>query len=376
MAGVSPLTSQCRATIRSALLAWYDKNRRNLPWRAPPGEAAEPYRVWLSEIMLQQTTVAHATGYFLAFTSRWPTVTDLANAADEAVMAAWAGLGYYARARNLLACARVVSEAHGGVFPSTEAALRNLPGVGDYTAAAIAAIAFGREANVVDGNVERVVARLFAFEGVLPAAKLRLKALAGQLVETQRPGDWAQALMDLGSGVCRPRQPLCLTCPLLAECSAAATGEPARFPLKAPKALRPQRHGAVYVLRHRTLVALVTRPPSGLLGGMTALPTTSWDDLATSDADIERQAPANGGWRRLGAVEHVFTHFGLTLDVYDLEIVDPIAGYQWTAVATALSAMPTVFRKALLLQAAPRSARTLARKVSMDANPASVLKCQ
>ena len=376
MAGVSTLSTERRQAIRRDLLAWYDNNRRDLPWRARPGEIADPYRVWLSEIMLQQTTVVHATPYFLAFTRRWPTVTDLAAASDADVMAAWAGLGYYARARNLLACARAVSTDHGGRFPSTEAALRRLPGVGDYTAAAIAAIAFEREANVVDGNVERVVARLFAFEGVLPAAKLTLKALAAELVDADRPGDWAQALMDLGSGVCRPRQPLCLACPLPRECAAAATGDPARFPLKAPKPSRPQRHGAAYVLRCGDQVALVERPPKGLLGGTRALPTSAWTDSAFDEDEIRHQAPVQGNWRELGAVEHVFTHFGLTLKVFELGVDRPFEGFHWLETATALRDMPTVFSKALALHAAPRSARTLARKVSIGARPASVLKCQ
>ncbi len=376
MAAVSTVSATRRRAIRGALLAWYDIHRRELPWRARPGEAAYPYRVWLSEIMLQQTTVVHATSYFLEFTRRWPSVTALAEARDEEVMAAWAGLGYYARARNLLACARVVNDVHGGRFPSTEAELRELPGVGDYTAAAVAAIAFGRRANVVDGNVERVTARLFAFEGALPGAKPRLKALAGELVDDERPGDWAQALMDLGSGVCRPRQPLCLTCPLLRDCLAAATGDPARYPVKSAKAERPQRHGAVYILRHGARVALIERPPSGLLGGMRALPTSAWVEEPLDEPDARRQAPVAGDWRRAGAVEHVFTHFGLTLAVYELEVASATAGFHWTDAETASRDMPTVFSKALGVQAAPRSARTLARKVSIGARPASVSKCQ
>ena len=247
---VSTLTISARDAIRRRLLDWYDVNRRDLPWRARPGETSDPYRVWLSEIMLQQTTVPHAIPYFLEFTQRWPTVAALEGAPDAEVMAAWAGLGYYARARNLLACARKVADDHGGAFPATEAELLTLPGVGGYTAAAIAAIAFEQTANVVDGNVERVVSRLFAFEGELPAAKPRLKMLAAELVTDDRPGDWPQALMDLGSGVCRPATPLCLVCPLRADCRGAATGDPARYPRKAAKAVRPHRHGAVYLLRH------------------------------------------------------------------------------------------------------------------------------
>lgn len=376
MAAVSTLSATRRRAIRERLLAWYDENRRDLPWRAKPGEGADPYRVWLSEIMLQQTTVAHASAYFLEFTRRWPSVGALAGARDEEVMAAWAGLGYYARARNLLACARTVHDSHEGMFPSTEAELRGLPGVGDYTAAAIAAIAFGQAANVVDGNVERVMSRLFAFEGALPAAKPRLKSLAGALAGADRPGDWAQALMDLGSSVCRPRQPLCLACPIFRDCLAAATGEPARFPVKSPKAARPQRHGAAYILRHGDTVALVERPPNGLLGGMRALPTSAWGDRPLTKDQAESLAPVAGSWRVVGAVDHAFSHFGLTLDVYALDAVNAARGFHWTALADARSDVPSLFRKALEVQDAPRSARTLARRVSIGASPASVLKCQ
>ncbi len=376
MVAVSTLSATRRRAIREALLTWYDAHRRDLPWRARPGQAADPYRVWLSEIMLQQTTVAHATRYFVEFTRRWPSVTALARARDEDLMAAWAGLGYYARARNLLACARAVSDQRGGVFPRTEAELRALPGVGEYTAAAISAIAFGRPANVVDGNVERVTARLFAFDGPLPGSKPRLKALAGDLVADDRPSDWAQALMDLGSGVCRPKQPLCLTCPLLTHCAAAADDDPSRFPIKSAKAARPQRHGAAYVLRHGGLVGLVERPPSGLLGGMRALPTSAWVDSRPSDTEVRRQAPVPGDWRLVGAVDHVFTHFSLTLDVYELEAAELAEDFHWTALDAAHSSMPSLFKKALAVQAAPRSARTLALSVSIGAKPASVLKCQ
>ncbi len=230
------------------------------------GRRADPYRVWLSEIMLQQTTVPHATPYFLAFTQRWPSVAALAAAPEADVMAAWAGLGYYARARNLIACARHVAGQLGGVFPDTEAGLSALPGVGPYTAAAIAAIAFDRAANVVDGNVERVVARLFAVETPLPAAKPQLRALAGALVTAERPGDWAQALMDLGAMVCTPTQPICAICPVADDCQARLTGAPQTYPRRAAKPERPQRHGAAYLLTRGDRVALVRRPARGPLG--------------------------------------------------------------------------------------------------------------
>ena len=327
--------------LRAALLDWYDAHGRTLAWRAAPGSPPpDPYRVWLSEVMLQQTTTPHATPYFQAFTTRWPTVRDLAAAEDGDVMAAWAGLGYYARARNLLACARAVSNDHGGVFPDTEAGLLALPGVGAYTAAAVAAIAFGRPANVVDGNVERVMARLFAVETPLPAAKPGLKRLAGSLVADDRPGDWAQALMDLGATVCRPGKPLCDRCPLTAWCAGYAFGTPERYPLKTAKADRPRRRGVVWVRRDgEGRVALVPRPDKGLLGGMLGLPTSDWSATA---ADIPPPAPAE--WRDVGAVEHVFTHFALTLEV---RAATGQGDFLWRAPDEVRASLPTVFRKAL-----------------------------
>ena len=327
--------------LRAALLDWYDAHGRTLAWRAAPGSPPpDPYRVWLSEVMLQQTTTPHATPYFLAFTTRWPTVRDLAAAEDGDVMAAWAGLGYYARARNLLACARAVTREHNGVFPDSEAGLLALPGVGAYTAAAVAAIAFGRPANVVDGNVERVMARLFAVETPLPAAKPGLKRLAGSLVAGDRPGDWAQALMDLGATVCRPGKPLCDRCPLTAWCAGYASGTPERYPLKSAKADRPRRRGVAWVLRDgEGRVALVRRPDKGLLGGMLGLPTSDWSATA---ADIPPPAPAE--WRDVGAVEHVFTHFALTLEV---RAATGQGDFLWRAPDEARASLPTVFRKAL-----------------------------
>ena len=335
------------ASIRSRLLAWYDRHARSLAWRAAPGETADPYRVWLSEIMLQQTTVPHATPYFLAFTKRWPTVTDLARADDGEVMAAWAGLGYYARARNLLACARVVADSMGGVFPDDEAALLKLPGVGAYTAAAITTIAFGKPANVVDGNVERVMARLFAVEAPLPGAKPQLKGLAESLVRAERPGDWAQALMDLGATVCRPSSPLCETCPLSRQCAALAGGDPDGYPRRDAKALRPHRHGVAYLTVRDGRVALVRRPAKGLLGGMLGLPTTEWRTARWSMSEALAAAPSPAAWRHVGDVAHVFTHFSLTLSVYEANEADAPEDVVWTTLDEALAATPTVFRKAL-----------------------------
>lgn len=334
--------------LRARLLSWYDANARALAWRVGPAERAagvrpDPYRVWLSEVMLQQTTVPHATPYFLKFTARWSTVNDLAAAPDEEVMAAWAGLGYYARARNLLACARAVASEHGGVFPDTEAGLRALPGLGPYTAAAVAAIAFDRPANVVDGNVERVMARLFAVEPPLPEAKPELKRLAEALVTDERPGDWAQALMDLGATVCRPKAPLCDRCPLSADCAALATGAPETYPRKSAKAKRPRRHGVAYVLTRGDEVALVRRPPRGLLGGMLALPTSDWRAERWSDAEAVAAAPAEAAWRSVGEVEHLFTHFALTLRLLRAE--GDADGVIWSR-RRDLDALPSVFLKA------------------------------
>jgi len=341
------------ARLRADLLAWYDGNARDLPWRVRPaeraaGRRADPYRVWLSEVMLQQTTVPHATPYFLKFTARWPAVDDLAAAPDGEVMAAWAGLGYYARARNLLACARAVAADHGGAFPDSEDGLRSLPGLGPYTAAAVAAIAFDRPANVVDGNVERVMARLFAVETPLPDAKPQLKGLAAALVGDHRPGDWAQALMDLGAVICRPKQPLCDRCPVAAHCAAFARGGPQAYPRRTAKPARPHRHGVAYVLTRGAEVALVRRPPNGLLGGMLALPTSDWRASRWSEAEALAAAPAarllGAPWRSVGEVEHGFTHFTLTLRLMRAE-GEAAAGVIWSP-RRDLDGLPSVFLKA------------------------------
>lgn len=329
--------------LRDDLLAWYDDNARDLPWRVGPaarraGARPDPYQVWLSEVMLQQTTVPHAAPYFLDFTRRWPTVSALAAVRDEDLMAAWAGLGYYARARNLLKCARAVASDHGGTFPATAAGLAALPGVGPYTAAAVAAIAFDQRANVVDGNVERVMARLFAVATPLPAAKPELTALAARFVTTDRPGDWAQALMDLGATLCRPKAPLCERCPIAGHCQARAQGGAEIYPRKTRKAERPRRHGAVYVTVDGAGLLVEQRPAKGLLGGMLGLPTTPWRAEPYGDEEALALAPHLAPWRDLGVVEHVFTHFALTLRVFAAETPaadDPKA-----------AALPSVFLKA------------------------------
>ncbi len=306
------------AAVQARLLAWYDRHRRRLPWRAPPGARPDPYAVWLSEIMLQQTTVAAVKPYFESFLARWPRVADLAAAPQEAVLTAWAGLGYYARARNLHACAKVVAERHGGRFPETEAELRGLPGIGPYTAAAIAAIAFDRPATPVDGNIERVTARLFALRAPLPGAKPRLKVLAATLTPRARPGDFAQAKMDLGATVCLPRTPKCSLCPLETLCVARAAGLAAQLPVKAPKADKPTRRGiAFWLTRPDGAVLLRRRPPEGLLGGMTEVPSTDWGADLPGEGAARAAAPAAVPWQALaGQVRHTFTHFHLELAVW------------------------------------------------------------
>ncbi|HEY0626508.1 MAG TPA: A/G-specific adenine glycosylase [Allosphingosinicella sp.] len=325
----------------NALLGWYVVDKRSLPWRAEPGQQTDPYRVWLSEIMLQQTTVAAVKPYFDKFTRRWPTVEALAAADEAEVMAAWAGLGYYARARNLIACARAVAAA-GGVFPDTEAALLKLPGIGRYTAAAIAAIAFGRRAVVVDANVERVVSRLFAVKQPLPGAREQIYALTGSITPDTNSGDFAQAMMDLGSAICTPRDPKCLLCPVAAFCAARAEGEPTRYPLKAAKRPRPRKEGIAYWLQHEDHVLLVRRPQKGLLGGMLALPTGPWEAAAQPGDG----APAPAAWDEAGAVEHVFTHFALTIRLLCANAEARQAEGTWWPVERLQEAgLPTVFAK-------------------------------
>ncbi len=319
------------ASISDNLLRWYDGHARDLPWRLPPGSAlpddpAWPYRVWLSEVMLQQTTVAAVKPYFVKFTARWPSVEALAAAPETDVMAAWAGLGYYSRARNLVKCARLVA-AQGG-FPATEDALRRLPGLGDYTAAAIAAIAFGQRAVVVDANVERVAARLFAIDTPLPAARKAIRAAADMITPQVRAGDFAQAMMDLGAQICTAKAPRCLLCPLRGACAGHASGEPERLPVKPAKQAVPQRCGTAFWITRKdgAQVWLVTRPASGMLGGMRALPDDGW----SAQGDGSGEAPLPGDWRRLGAVRHGFTHAHLTLMVVGMKVVsDPAGEGQW-----------------------------------------------
>jgi A/G-specific adenine glycosylase len=327
--GMSVSTSRAKGrprsarALRAALIGWYDSHRRHLPWRAAPGETADPYRVWLSEIMLQQTTVATVAPYFARFLSHWPSLAALAEAPLERVLEEWAGLGYYARARHLHACAKAVLADHGGRFPAEEDALRRLPGIGPYTAAAIAAIAFGRRASVVDGNVERVVTRLFALRRPLGQEKAEIAARAAWLSLDEpaegedRPGDFAQAMMDLGAGVCTPRAPDCPHCPWEGDCAARRLGLEESLPRRVAKPSRPLRRGIVFWIERRDGAVLVRRrPPRGLLGGMVEFPSSAWREGPPNLADAAAEAPVEASWRLLpGSVRHVFSHFALELEV-------------------------------------------------------------
>lgn len=328
--------------VSKRLLAWYDTAARAMPWRVGPAEKQagvrpDPYRVWLSEVMLQQTTVAAVRGYFDRFTARWPQVGDLAAAADAEVMGEWAGLGYYARARNLLACARAVVAGHGGVFPGSAAGLLGLPGIGPYTAAAIAAIAYDEPAVVVDGNVERVMARVFAVQVPLPTAKPALVRLAAQETPQARPGDYAQAVMDLGATICSPRNPACGICPLLGICAAQAQGIAAELPRKLPKPEKPLRRGVLWLAARGEALLVERRPDRGLLGGMLGFVGDGWDGAGGTE-------PFAAEWRALGEVKHTFTHFHLVLAVRLADVAgNPERGEYRVVNPTDL---PTVMRKA------------------------------
>lgn len=306
--------------VSHTLLSWYDKHGRDLPWRVRPIEGkqvlADPYSVWLSEIMLQQTTVAAVKPYYQNFLRLWPTVADLAAAKDESIMVAWAGLGYYSRARNLLKCARMVMDEFGGTFPDTAVGLQKLPGIGPYTAAAVASIAFRDPAAVVDGNVERVATRLLSIDTPLPAAKDAVRNALQPIIPLDRPGDLAQAFMDLGATLCSPKRPACSLCPLNNHCSAFASGTQEKFPVKLPKKQKPTRIGAAFVLiRDGQSIWLQKRAPTGLLADMTEVPTTSWTAGIDGASDVNA-APVVAEWKQTGVVRHTFTHFHLELVVF------------------------------------------------------------
>jgi A/G-specific adenine glycosylase len=348
------VTASISNTISDILIAWYDRNARELPWRNPPGapvpnDDAWPYRVWLSEVMLQQTTVAAVKPYFAKFTQKWPTVFDLAAAGEDDVMAAWAGLGYYSRARNLVKCAGVVASRGG--FPETEAELRELPGLGAYTAAAIAGIAFGQRAVIVDANVERVVSRLFAIDIPLPGARKAIRARAEGITPQARSGDFAQALMDLGSQICTSKAPRCLLCPLSEQCAGRKAGAPERLPIKAPKKTKPERQGTAFWIERgegsAREVWLVKRPGEGMLGGMRSLPDDGW----SAREDGSAKPPIAGEVEELGSVRHTFTHAHLTLRVVRISATEnpPGEGEWWDAAQAEDAGLPTLFAKAARL---------------------------
>lgn len=366
-----PAPNQADSAVAPRLLAWYDRHARKLPWRVGPkdrarGVAPDPYRVWLSEVMLQQTTVAAAKSYFEAFTAAWPTVRDLASAPRDEVMKAWAGLGYYARARNLHACAAAVVRDHGGRFPETAEGLRALPGIGAYTAAAIAAIAWDEPAPVVDGNVERVIARLFAIEMPLPEAKKTIREIQARLTPVVRAGDYAQAMMDLGAGICTPKRPACVLCPVNDVCVAHERGEEERYPVKAEKTERPTRYGDAFVaVRPDGSVLLRRRADQGLLGGMAEVPGSEWTSRKNG-LDEPAQVPIQAGWHRIPAtVVHVFTHFRLELNVYCAHLTameKAPAGCWWSPPeALPFEALPSVMKK-VVEAALPGATRKRPRK--------------
>ena len=335
--------------LPAILLAWYDRHQRTLPWRARPGEVSDPYHVWLSEIMLQQTTVATVKGYYEEFLTRWPMVEDLAAAELDDVLHAWQGLGYYARARNLYKCAKVVAEEFAGRFPDEEEVLLSLPGIGPYTAAAIAAIAFGRNTTPVDGNIERVVSRLYRLSTPLPDAKPAIKERAAALTPAARCGDYAQAVMDLGATICTPKKPACSLCPWNGSCQAFEAGDAEAFPKRAPKKRKPTRYGVAFWLEdQRGRVFLQRREERGLLGGMMEFPSTEWVEDSWRGDDAMKAAPAQTDWQILsGMVRHTFTHFHLELTVFWGQAEDEMAPEGvWSEIGRfGEHALPTVMKK-------------------------------
>lgn len=348
--------------IAPKLLAWYDRHHRILPWRVTPAEhnkgvRADPYRIWLSEVMLQQTTVEAVKAYFLKFTSLWPDVQALANASEDDILRGWAGLGYYSRARNLKKCANMVVSAFNGAFPASVERLKQLPGIGDYTAAAIAAIAFDIPAAVVDGNVERVVSRLFTIKTAIPQANTEIRTTTQLLTPPSRPGDFAQAMMDLGATICTPKKPACILCPLNDNCMALKEGEPEIYPVKAPKKARPIRYGAAFIpVSPEGHVYLRKRADKGLLGGMSEVPNSDWVQVENDPHEnitgltSVALAPFPAQWQAIGSITHIFTHFELRLSVYKAHVTSvPPSNNGWWVAADMLGgeALPTVFKKTI-----------------------------
>lgn len=348
------------STIRTQLLNWYDQHHRTLPWRVSPADSKigvlpDPYQVWLSEIMLQQTTVAAVKSYFEKFMDRWPTILDLAACDEEDVLKAWAGLGYYSRARNLKKCADLIASDYDGKFPETEDELLKLPGIGAYTAAAIAAIAFNQKAAVVDGNIERVYTRLYAIKTPLPKAKPEIKAYVFDTLDRQRPGDFAQALMDLGASLCSPKKPSCLLCPISTFCAANKASEQELYPIKLPKKTKPKRVGAAFVIQDQSgAIFLRKRSSQGLLAGMTEVPTTDWNSNQDG-ATAAKAGPAALKWQKKGEVRHVFTHFELTLTVYHASVLErpQLDGWWSQPNEIASEALPNLMRKVVNLVIKP-----------------------
>jgi len=337
------------------LLDWYDAHQRVLPWRMTRGKQPDPYRVWLSEIMLQQTVVKTVIPYFETFIARFPTIDDLARAERDEVLRLWAGLGYYSRARNLHACAQKIVSEHQSRFPKTITDLKKLPGIGAYTAGAIASIAFHQKEAAIDGNVERVITRLYALPQPVSELKDDIRKKVEALIPDDRPGDFAQAMMDLGATICIPKAPRCSLCPLMKNCSAFKAGDPIRYPVKQAKKAKPHRHGAAFLLRRSDgAVLLEDRPDQGLLGGMTGVPTTAWQERVLDEQTLLQSAPMKARWQKLeSVVTHVFTHFHLTLSVYhadapkSLKIKPP---HRWSSAnGPEGEALPTIFRKVIAI---------------------------
>ncbi|VBB69859.1 A/G-specific adenine glycosylase [invertebrate metagenome] len=349
----SLLTSASGTVIAERLLAWYDRNRRILPWRARPGEQLNPYRVWLSEIMLQQTNVTTVKPYFHTFIAHWPTITDLAKADLNDILTAWAGLGYYARARNLHACAQSVVTTHRGIFPADPKILQQLPGIGAYTAAAIAAIAFGRREIAIESNIKRLVVRLFAITELPAVARIHIHTMADALTPDCRCGDFIQAAMDLGAMLCTPRRPTCMLCPLRADCMAFQQGIADSLPARTDRRERPRiRHGIAFLIACKEgAVLLYRRPPKGLLGGMMEVPSTPWRIEPWSLEDAAHIAPLSLSWRLLpGTVHHIFTHFQLNLRVaYGQTSRHLVTNGLWVALEQLdAQPLPSIMRKVLI----------------------------